>query len=278
MKVEQIRTGCDKQKKPLVSVIMGIYNCAATLGDAIRSIQRQTYHNWELILCDDASTDNTLEIARQYKALEPERIILLQNETNKKLAFTLNRCLKAASGEFIARMDGDDLSAPNRLETQVNWLLSHPEYQLVGTAMFSFIDDPGAGHVMLPPSHPDRWTMRKGIPFFHATIMTYKSVYDQLGGYTVSSRTSRAQDYDLWFRFYAAGFNGDNLEEPLYLVRENQMTFRRRTAKYRWQALQTTIYGYRLLGFPKRWLIKPIIMTTLKSMIPPRLVAWMKTK
>ena len=102
-----------------VSIIMGIYNCQDTLPEAIDSILEQTYTNWELILCDDCSTDNTYSIAEQYKNKYPEKIILIRNSENKKLAFTLNHCLEYATGEYVARMDGDDISAPNRFEKQL---------------------------------------------------------------------------------------------------------------------------------------------------------------
>ena len=123
---------------PKVSVIMGIYNCEKTLPEAIESILRQTYPNWELILCDDGSSDGTYAIADSYAKRDPQRIILIRNETNKKLAYTLNRCLSVASGELIARMDGDDISHPDRFLRQTEYLLAHPDVQLVGTDMRCF--------------------------------------------------------------------------------------------------------------------------------------------
>lgn len=83
-----------------VSIIMGIYNCADTLSQAIDSILNQTYTDWELIMCDDASTDNTYDVAKSYRDKYPEKIVLIKNEVNSKLSFTLNHCLKYASGEY----------------------------------------------------------------------------------------------------------------------------------------------------------------------------------
>ena len=105
-----------------VSIIMGIYNCASTLPEAIDSIINQTYNNWELIMCDDGSVDNTYEIADKYRNQYPKKIVLLKNEKNMGLNYTLNECLKHSSGEYIARMDGDDLSLPTRLEKEVAFL------------------------------------------------------------------------------------------------------------------------------------------------------------
>lgn len=251
----------------LISVIMGIYNCADTLPEAIDSILGQTYQNWELILCDDCSTDNTYAVAESYRDQYPDKIKLIRNDRNSKLAYSLNHCLQYAEGEFVARMDGDDLSKPERFEKQLAFLQAHPEVDLVGTAMQRF-DEKGLGTVIEKPEKPDKYTLRRSIPFNHATILTYKRVYDALKGYTVSDRTVRAQDYDLWFRFYHAGFTGANLRETLYLVREDGAAYKRRTIKVRWVTLQTTYMGFRLLGFPKRWLIRPTVEAVVKSMIP----------
>ena len=98
-----------------VSIIMGIYNCAETLPEAIESILNQTYLNWELIMCDDGSSDDTWKIAIRYAEKYPDKIKILKNESNKGLNYTLNRCLKKATGKYIARMDGDDISMPERL-------------------------------------------------------------------------------------------------------------------------------------------------------------------
>ena len=100
---------------------MGIYNCASTLEAAVRSIQAQTYTDWELIMCDDGSTDDTLAVARKL-AEEDGRIILLRNMMNRGLNYTLNKCLESATGEFIARQDGDDESVSTRFEKQVQFL------------------------------------------------------------------------------------------------------------------------------------------------------------
>ena len=251
-----------------ISVIMAIYNCAEYLPEAIDSILAQTYANWELILCDDASTDNTYEVAREYQRRFPEKILLLRNEVNSKLSFSLNHCLQHATGEFVARMDGDDTCAPERFAKQVAYLRAHPEYQVVGTDMQHFNGHTGLADVVKAVTNPDYYTLRRRIPFHHATILTYKYVYDRIGGYTVSERTIRAQDYDLWFRFYHAGFNGNNIHESLYFMREDNASIRRRTNKVRWNALKTTYFGFRLLGYPKWWLIHPTLVCLGKSLVP----------
>ena len=110
-----------------VSIIMGIYNCAATLPEAIDSILAQTFSDWQLVLCDDGSKDNTYTVAKAYQEKFPDKIFLLQNERNMGLNHTLNRCLQVATGEYVARMDGDDISLPTRLERENAFLDAHPE-------------------------------------------------------------------------------------------------------------------------------------------------------
>ncbi len=265
------------EKQPKVSVIMGIYKCENTLAAAIDSILSQTYTNWELILCDDGSTDGTYILAEKYKNRFPDKIILLKNERNMKLSYTLNRCLEAATGELIARMDGDDMSRPERLSKQVSYLLEHPECHLVGTDMRCF-DETGSHGIRHAVEHPNMLTIRKTTPFFHATIMTYKSVYDALDGYTIGKRGERIEDVELWFRFYQHGFSGDNIPEVLYDVCENYESIKRRTIRERMNSFRTLAWGFRLLGFPKRWLIKPAILAIAKSMVPFRAIRWIRQR
>ena len=117
-----------------VSVLIGVYNCAGTLPQAVAAIQKQTYPYWELILCDDGSADATYQVA-QALASKDERIFLLRNEKNLGLNQTLNNCLAAASGDYIARMDGDDDCLPERFERQVTLLETNPEYQITSSPM-----------------------------------------------------------------------------------------------------------------------------------------------
>ena len=255
-----------------VSVIMGVYNCEKTLREAIDSILNQTYSNWELIVCDDGSSDATYKIAEEYYKKYSGKIILLRNEENKKLSYTLNRCLEAATGELIARMDGDDVSCPDRLQRQVDYLRQHPEIQLVGTGMRCF-DENGFHCIMHPPAKPCSKNLIQGTPFFHATILTYKYVYETIGGYCLKKRAERVEDIDLWFRFYANCFVGANLDEPLYNVREDSNSIRRRTLQARIHSIKTRAAGYKLLGFSWYRLIMPGFILFIKGLVPPRIVA-----
>ncbi|SMC98033.1 glycosyltransferase [Sporomusa malonica] len=256
--------------KVKISVIMAVYNCEDKISEAIESILAQTYQDWSLIICDDCSTDDTHKIVLSYQQRYPNKIIALKNKINSKLAYSLNHCLQYAEGEYIARMDGDDISLPERLEKQLEFLLTHPEYDVVSTAMIPF-DENGEREPRISKEIPNKYDLLKNPCFNHATILMKKSVYDALNGYVVLPRTTRGQDYDLWFRFFAAGYTGYNMTAALYKVREGIGDLKRRTFKTRLQAAETALYGYRLLNYPLRYYIfafKPIIA----GIIPQRLM------
>lgn len=255
-----------------VSVIMGIYNCEDTLKESIDSIIRQTYDNWELILCDDGSTDRTYELAQEYARTYPAKVRLIKNDQNLRLAATLNRCLKYASGEYIARMDGDDISLPERFEKQVAFLNTNLQYQVVGTQMISF-DESGDKGIKYSIEFPDRTYLKYNPPFAHATVMMRKSAYEKIGGYRVHNEVTRCEDVDLWFRFFKAGFQGCNLQIPLYKVRENIHDFRRRKFIDHINAAKVCYKGFKSLGYPMWYyvfLLKPI----LSGLIPRRMMKY----
>lgn len=254
---------------PKVSVIMATFNCEDTIATAMDSILEQTYENWELVICDDGSTDGTVDVISQVAPRFGSRLSMIQNTSNMKLPFSLNRCLDSATGELVARMDGDDISEPDRLERQVRFLAEHPDIHLVGSAMRRF-NDRGVGDVVFPAAtRPDRGTLGRGmsVPFFHATIMARREVFDRVGNYTVSWRTERGQDVDLWFKFFREGLVGENLPEPLYRVREDENAIRRRTPRARLGGYVTRLIGYRSLDYP----VRPYVRSTaslVKILIP----------
>jgi glycosyltransferase EpsE len=257
--------------KPLVSVIMATYNCAATADEAIRSIVEQTYSSWELIVCDDGSTDDTLGVLRLWQEQLGSRMTLLSNNTNMRLQYSLNRCLRAARGTFIARMDGDDVSHPTRLERQVQALECEPSLSLVGTHMQRF-SHAGLADVVRTPTHPTRRTLLTQVPFAHATILARRDVFARLGGYDESSGVNRVEDIDLWFRFYALRLKGANIPEPLYFVREDLAAIRRRTLQNRWNLLVVTLKGYRMLSYPLTAYWRPLAAFS-KVLVPAAGVA-----
>lgn len=249
-----------------VSVIMATYNCADTVEKAINSILAQTYSDWVMVICDDGSSDATPEILNRYKAQYPDKFIILQNETNQKLPYSLNRCLEYVRTELVARMDGDDWSLPERFEKQVSFLRTHPEYDLVGTGVTVFDGEKNIASIIRTPE-PTRETMLRQNAFSHATIMTYKRVYDGLGGYSLDPTAVRVEDVDLWCRFLAAGFKGYNLPDELYVILEDRNAVKRRTFRARLNSAKTRCRGYKLMGFHGLVCYKPYLHI-LKAFVP----------
>lgn len=250
----------------LISVIMGIYNCATTLEDAVKCIQNQTYTNWELIMCDDGSSDSTYEIAKRMQA-QDSKIILLKNEQNLGLNATLNRCLEYAKGSYIARMDGDDLCSPDRFEKEIGILEKNPEVSIVSTDM-DFFDDKGIwGHtnVKVEPVAKDFLVQTQ---FCHAACMARKEAYDAVGGYSVDEKLLRVEDYHLWIKMYAAGFRGMNIKESLYQMRDDRNALKRKKFKFRINEAYVKAYAVKNLRLPISgylYCLKPVFVGLIPS-------------
>lgn len=248
-------------QNPKISVLMGIYNCAHTLPEALDSLLAQTFTEWQAVLCDDGSSDDTYLIALEYQKQHPEHFIVIRNEKNIRLAATLNHCAEYATGKYIARMDGDDISVETRFEEQYNFLEAHPEYDLVGTYMRAF-DENGLRNSIPIKREPVKTDLPKFNPFHHATIMMKRELFESLGGYHISKLTSRAEDVDLWFRFFKQGYRGCTIDKELYLVREDVHTFNRRTLSHSFEASRLLRHGIKSLGLSSWYYIyalKPIV-------------------
>lgn len=213
---------------PKISVIMGIYNCASTLQEALDSLYAQTFQDFEIILCEDGSSDNTYQVAEE-NAQTHKNIVLLKNGTNKGLNYTLNRCLFVAKGKYIARMDGDDISLPTRLEKEYNFLEAHPKYAIVSTPM-KYFDEKGIFRIgKINRSEPLLKDFVKSTPFCHAPCLVRKDAYIAVGGYSESPYLLRVEDYHLWMKMYLQGYKGYRLDEPLYMMRDDRNAMIRRT-------------------------------------------------
>ena len=239
----------NSNKTPKVSVIMGIYNCADTLPEAIDSVLNQTYQDFELILCNDGSTDSTMEVAKKYAQENPEHIVLIQNEKNMGLNYTLNHCLKVARGEYIARMDGDDRSLPHRFQVEVDYLDAHPEYALVSARLEVFDDEGVWGYADFKPE-PTPADLVKGSAFSHSACMVRKSVFDAVGGYSEGKLLMRVEDKHLWYKIYAAGYKGRNLEQVLYSYRDDRNGYAKRKLKYRFNSFYVSAMTIRRFRLP----------------------------
>jgi glycosyltransferase involved in cell wall biosynthesis len=198
-----------------ITVIMGVYNGEATVARAVRSIQDQTYPDWDMIIVDDGSTDRSGAILEEL-ASQDRRLSILTQPSNRGLAASLNLGLRQARGPWIARMDDDDISLPQRFEQQVNFLSAHPAVDVLGTGAY-VLDEGGHGS---PKLYRDLRESHSEIvshlvwesPFIHPTIMARKEFFTSLGGYDEGLR--RAQDRDLFYRGYKY-FTYHNLKTPL---------------------------------------------------------------
>lgn len=250
-----------------ISVIMGIYNCASTLSDAIDSLLNQNYKLFKIILCDDGSTDNTYNIAKYYSE-KHSNIILLKNESNKGLNYTLNKCLEYADTEYIARMDGDDISLPQRFQKEIEYLDNNPNIAIVSCPMIYF-DETGdfkIGKNNLP--YPKPKDFKYGTPFCHAPCMVRRNAYITVGGYSIAKRLLRVEDYHLWFKMYSKGYRGHNLDEPLYKMRDDRNAYKRRTFTNRINEAYVRFIGFKMLKLPfyyQLYSLRPIIVGLLPN-------------
>jgi glycosyltransferase involved in cell wall biosynthesis len=197
--------------QPVVSIVMAAFNEAKYIAEAIESILKQSYENFEFIIINDGSVDNTAEIIDSYK--DP-RIKHIKNETNLKLIASLNKGLAAAKGKYIARMDADDISVPGRLQKQVDFMESHPEIGICGAQLTVFGNMTGA--MNYPLEHKDILLyMLITSPFGNNVVIFRKEVLDQHALFFTEGYY-HSEDYKSWTNWLKVT-KGHNLDE--YLVR-----------------------------------------------------------
>ncbi|MGV3184717.1 glycosyltransferase family 2 protein [Weissella paramesenteroides] len=248
---------------PLVSIVMGVHNGENTLRACIDSIQVQKFLDWEFIIFNDGSTDRTFNILKEYQNSD-KRIIILNGKGKSGLATGLNKCIQVAKGKYIARMDDDDISCPDRLIKQLNFLETHTNIDALGTSMIVFDEYSDKG-IRSNDLLVSRETFLKGTPFFHPTVMIRSNVLKQLHGYRTD--VGRTEDLDLWFRFFENGYNGANLKEPLLKYHETTSDYNKRTLKNGILASNVLCRGYSKIEIPllMRWrAFKPVF----SAMIP----------
>lgn len=203
---------------PRVSVIMPVYNGEKYLKKAIEGILSQTFKDFELIIINDGSNDKTLEIIKSYA---DSRIRLISQE-NKGIIYSLNRGIAESRGKYIARMDADDISLPERLEKQREFLENNPEYGIIGSTYFIMNQDgaiTGVQPVLLYDEDLKNEIIFQTV-FGHGTVMMRKNIINWLGGYSDSKNSLHVEDYELWIRI-AQKTKIANLPDILYIWRVN---------------------------------------------------------
>lgn len=181
---------------PKVTVLMSVHNGEKYLREAIESILNQTFKDFEFLIVNDGSTDSSKEIILSY---DDPRIVYVENETNIGLTKSLNKGLKLAKGEYIARMDADDWSYPKRLEVQNGFLDSNSEVVLAGS-LSEIIEMDGSISFQHRSSNKEQlyYDLTFSNIFAHSSVMFRKKTVADIGGYDESF--SKSQDFDLWYR------------------------------------------------------------------------------
>ena len=208
--------------EPLVSIALPVYNGEKTIAVAIQSLLVQTYHNIELIIIDDSSTDNSLKVIEE---VDNNKIILIKNKHNSGLSASLNNAVDLASGKYLARMDQDDISFPFRIERQVNYLLNNPGIDLIASATIIFDEEYQIlGELPVKTKHEDICSSPlKGFYMPHPTWMG-KIEWFRKNKYR--SCSDGAEDQNLLFRTYKESAFAC-ISEPLLAYREERRTFRK---------------------------------------------------
>lgn len=253
---------------------MGVYNEEKYVSRAIDSILGQSYKDWRLWICDDGSTDKTLEILYMYEKQFPEKINIIANEKNLGLTDSLNMLIKKTSAKYIARMDGDDICQKERLATEKNFLDINEEYAVVGSIVNKF-DENGIFAVSKYPEFPQKKDLLWNSPFAHPTIMIRRDILLKLNGYRNIKKTSRCEDYDLWMRLYEEGYKGYNIQIPLLDYYEGRTSYKKRKYKYRICEAKTRYEGFKknkLLPLGFVFILKPLIT----GLIPARIMIKMR--
>ncbi len=203
--------------KPLVSVVLPVYNCEKYLGDAIKSVLGQSLTSFELIIINDGSTDRSTDIIASF---HDKRIRVLY-QANQGLAATLNRGISLARGKYIARQDQDDISHSSRISLQVAYMEAHPNCVLLGSWAQIMETD---RLVKRFHNHPvDDLTLRYQLlfnnPFVHSSVLLRRSALLEVGGYTTDPERQPPEDYELWSRLSRIGSLA-NIDEHLLIYRE----------------------------------------------------------
>lgn len=246
---------------PEVSVVLTVYNGASHICEAIKSIQQQTFEDWELIVIDDGSTDETLAVVR---AIDDDRI-RVYTQDNQGRGSALNRSLGLARGRYVAIIDDDDIAAPRRLERTVEFLEANPDIDLVAARYerrYEYDDTVETDTVYPPETHDeivDELPFRN--PFAHSLVTYRRATIDELGGYR---DIHSCIDYDLWVRMAVSGCRFGLIPETLGTIRKHEdRSFNfdwRNQLRYLCVAFTVRMQAARHLNVPQYYLVAPFLM------------------
>lgn len=263
-------------EQPLVSVIMGVFNQwdEKTLLESVNSILNQTYKTLEFIIWDDGSDPAAAKLVKKLTKLD-ERIIVAGKEKNNGLAYSLNACIRIAKGKYIARMDADDISKPVRIEKQVVFLETHPEYGWCGTGAELF-DESGVWGSRPMPEIPQRSDYFHYSPYIHPSVMFRAELFAENPGYLASEETLRCEDFEIFMHLSEQGQQGYNLQEKLFCYRETRDSYKKRKVRFRLNEAKIRYRNYKKMKilFPIGWVyvLRPIAA----CLIPAKVLEFVK--
>ncbi len=241
----------DKNRSPRITVLMSVFNGEPYISESVRSILNQTFTDFEFLIIDDGSTDGTSKILERFSENDSRIRVLRQN--NQGLIASLNLGLSLARGQFIARMDADDISLPRRLFEQVIYLEANPSIGLVG-GQVAVIDESGSSHALKRLKFPTsaraaRKKLHFGSPVAHPACMFRTRLAKSSGGYR--SYFTHCEDYDLWLRI-SEKTETSNLKNTvlLYRVHDTNTSVMKRHLQIKGSLLAYIAYRYRRDGKP----------------------------
>ncbi len=193
-----------------ISVLISVFNGEKTINKSIESILDQTYNNFEILLMNDGSTDNTENILKEY-ADKFSHISYFENKKNMGLTFSLNFLIKKSNGTYLARQDADDISYRNRFQMQISTILKNNLDFCTSRALIKGTNKkiPGFSYFL-----PYQYLIKYKNPFIHGSLMIKKEVMNEIGSY--NTKFKYAQDYKLFFDLIKKNYNFKTINEPLY--------------------------------------------------------------
>jgi len=235
-----------QRNRPSVTVLMSVYNGEKHLNAAIDSILQQTYEDFEFLIVDDASTDGTRACLHTWTE-QDDRIRLVLKDVNEGLGQALYDGVNMAEAPLIARMDGDDIAEPDRLEKQMKYFKDYPETDILGSWAVD-IDEEGRQkqYRRYPTEHAEIVRLVWASPLVHPTVIMRKEAVQRVGSYDPDLR--KRQDYELWFRCVAGGLRFANYPEALLQYRFTGDYYDRNDLSVAWEQAKIGWKGCWLVG------------------------------
>lgn len=272
-----------KKNKPLISVVMPVYNADRFIYKAIESILNQTLKDFEFIIINDASTDKSLQIIYKFKKKD-KRIRLINNKKNLQMSRSLNIGISQAKSELIARMDQDDIALLNRFNIQYAFLKSHPNIAIVGNDILTIDEyDKVVGKRTYPTTSKGlKSIMFRYSPFAHPTVMFRKKIFEEIGGF--NPQMVPCEDTDFWFRL---GRKYEFANIPSFLLKYRVsitssshhnvknteiMGFKIKINAIKKYGYKPNLYDiiYNILQFATAWFMPPIMRVRLYNILRSR--------